>query len=102
MMIEGRVLRPEDKIHDLVDFVDSTASGFRGRNGAEIRAGMEKIHDLVEVVERKPKMAFVDTGFRDEIVKRASEIAEKVAREGIPVIAERVIREEIEKLKKGG
>jgi undecaprenyl pyrophosphate synthase len=53
------------------------------------------------VVERKPKMAFVDTGLRDEIMKRAEEIAEKVAREVIPDIAERVIREEIEKLKKG-
>jgi hypothetical protein len=34
-------------------------------------------------------------------MKRAAEIAEKVAREVIPDIAERVIREEIEKLKKG-
>ena len=58
-------------------------------------------HDLVDVVEKKPKMAFVDTGLRDEIMKRAMEIAEKVAREVIPDIAERVIREEIEKVKKG-
>jgi len=46
-------------------------------------------------------MALVDTGLHDEIMKRAQEIAEKVAREIIPDIAERVIREEIEKLKKG-
>ncbi len=63
-------------------------------------SGPEKIYDLVDVVERKPKMAFVDAGLRDEIMKRAAEIAEKVAREIIPDIAERVIREEIEKLKK--
>ena len=74
-------------------------SGEEDASGAE--AGPENIYDLVDVVERKPKMAFVDTGLHDEIMKRAEEIAEKVAREIIPDIAERVIREEIEKLKKG-
>jgi undecaprenyl pyrophosphate synthase len=54
----------------------------------------------VDVVEKKPRMAFVDTGLRDEIMKRATEVAEKVAREVIPAVAERIIREEIEKLKK--
>ena len=63
-------------------------------------AGRERIYDLVDVVEKKPRMAFVDTGLHEEIMKRAAEIAEKVAREVIPTIAERVIREEIEKLKK--
>jgi hypothetical protein len=100
MMIEGRVLRPEDRIHDLVNLLDS-ASGFRESHVSEMKAGPEKIYDLVDVVERKPRMAFVDTGLHDEIMKRAMEIAEKVAREVIPDIAERVIREEIEKLKKG-
>ena len=99
MMIEGRVLRPEDRIHDLVDLLGS-ASGFRETNVSEMKAGPEKIYDLVDVVERKPRMAFVDTGLHDEIMKRAAEIAEKVAREVIPDIAERVIREEIESLKK--
>ena len=46
-------------------------------------------------------MALVDTGLHDEIMKRAAEIAEKVAREVIPDIAERIIRAEIERLKKG-
>jgi hypothetical protein len=36
----------------------------------------------------------------EEIIKRATEIAERIAREIIPEIAERVIKEEIEKLKK--
>ena len=101
MMIAGRVLKPEDRIHDLVDLVDS-APGFREKRGGERHALSEKIFDLVDVVvDRKPKMAIVDTGLHDEIMKRAAEIAEKVAREVIPDIAERVIREEIEKLKKG-
>lgn len=98
MMIEGRMLKPEDRIYDLVDLLDSS-SGFREKNGLE-RSASEKIYDLVDVIERKPKMALVDTGLHDEIMKRAVEIAEKIAREIIPDIAERVIREEIEKLKK--
>ena len=35
-----------------------------------------------------------------EIIKRTTEIAERIARDLIPEIAERVIKEEIEKLKK--
>jgi hypothetical protein len=100
MMIEGRVLKPEDRIHDLADILD-TVSEFREKDSMERRDGPEIIYDLVDVVERKPRMALVDTGLHDEIMKRAHEIAEKVAREIIPDIAERVIREEIEKLKKG-
>jgi uncharacterized protein YutE (UPF0331/DUF86 family) len=100
MMIEGRVLKPGDRIHDLVDSVDS-ASGFREKNVSAMKSGPEKIHDLVDVVERRPRMALVDTGLHDEIMKRAVEIAEKIAREVVPDIAERVVREEIEKLKKG-
>jgi hypothetical protein len=100
MMIEGRMLKPEDRIYDLVDLIDSP-SGFREQSGSERNVVSEKIFDLVDVVvDRKPKMAVVDTGLHDEIMKRATEIAERIAREIIPDIAERVIREEIEKLKK--
>lgn len=101
MMIEGRVLKPNDKIHDLVDvlgaeeFSAPPAKPFPGKEG-----GREKIYDLTDVVEKRPRMALVDAGLHDEIMKRASEIAEKIALDVIPAIAERVIREEIEKLKK--
>jgi hypothetical protein len=101
MMIEGRVLKPKDKIYDLVDVLGvgdlpaTPAQGFPGKG-----AGREKIYDLVDVVEKRPRMALVDAGLHDEIMKRAAEIAEKVARDVIPAVAERVIREEIEKLKK--
>ncbi|EKD22231.1 MAG: hypothetical protein ACD_87C00094G0001 [uncultured bacterium] len=113
MMIEGRVLKPKDKIYDLVDvlgvgdFSATPAHGFPGKGSVR-----EKIYDLVDVVEKKPRMALVDAGLRDEIMKRASEIAEKISREVvpsvvekisrelIPAVAERVIREEIEKLKR--
>jgi hypothetical protein len=100
MMIEGRMLKPEDRIHDLVDLLEESP-GFPAEGQRSGRSGPDKIYDLIDVVERKPKMAFVDAGLRDEIMKRAGEIAERVAREIIPDVAERVIREEIERLKKG-
>ena len=99
MMIEGRMLRPEDRVHDLLDVLEDSPA-FPAEGQPLGRSYPEKIYDLVDVVEKKPKMAFVDAGLRDEIMKRAAEIAERVAHEIIPDIAERVIREEIEKLKK--
>ncbi len=99
MMIEGRVLKPQDIIHDLLD-VREDSPGFPGQSLPGRGIGRERIYDLVDVVEKKPRMAFVDTGLHEEIMRRAAEIAEKVAREVIPGVAERVIREEIEKLKK--
>jgi len=101
MMIEGRVLKPKDRIYDLVDVLGpGDFSVIQAQGFSRTRAGREKIYDLMDVVEKKPRMALVDTGLRDEIMKRASEIAEKISRELIPGVAERVIREEIEKLKK--
>jgi len=100
MMIEGRMLKPEDRILDLVEVLDGSPI-FPAERLPEGKPSPERIYDLVDVVEKKPKMAFVDAGLRDEIMKRATEIAEKVAREVIPGVAERIIREEIEKLKRG-
>jgi hypothetical protein len=100
MMIEGRVLKPEDRIHDLLNVLED-APRFQAAGLPEGKAGPDRIYDLVDVVERRPKMALVDPGLRDEIMRKVAEVAEKVAREVIPGIAERVIREEIEKLKKG-
>ncbi len=100
MMIEGRVLKPTDVIHDLSEVVEESA-GAPERHLAGLRAGSVKIYDLVDVVEKKPRMAFVDAGLHEEIMRKATESAEKLAREIVPAVAERVIREEIEKLKKG-
>jgi hypothetical protein len=97
MMIEGRMLKPDDRIHDLLDVAGDADDPGDGLVGP--RPGLDRIYDLVDVVDKRPKMAFVDAGLRDEIMRRAAEIAEKVAREVIPGVAERVIREEIEKLK---
>lgn len=95
---QGRLLKPSDKIHDLIDAVMVTELFAKKADNRKARP--EIIYDLVDVVEKRPKMALVDTGLHDEIMKRAVEIAERIAREVVPDIAERVIREEIEKLKR--
>lgn len=93
----GRMLKPDDEIYDLIDAV--TLSGFSSGSAEKAKPRPEIIYDLIDIIEKKPKMALVDTGLHDEIMARAVEIAERIAREVIPGIAERVIREEIEKLK---
>jgi len=56
----------------------------------------KKIYDLTDVVED----AGSSNKLNEEIIKRATQIAEKIAQNIMPAIAERVIREEIEKIKK--
>lgn len=96
---QGGGPKSSDPIYDLTDIV--FAPEFAGDSVEKRNLKQEIIYDLVDVVEKRPKMAVVDTGLHDEIMRRAVDIAEKIAREVIPDIAERVIREEIEKLKKG-
>jgi hypothetical protein len=62
----------------------------------------DRIHDLTDVVEEPRIDAIVGARLQDEIMKRVAEIAERIAREQFPGIAERIIREEIENLKKSG
>jgi hypothetical protein len=70
-------------------------------NGGEAK----KIYDLVEVVEQEPESPperETTREFQEEwLLQEVRSVAEKVARELFPAIAERVIREEIEKLKRG-
>jgi len=77
-----RLMKPGEKIYDLVDVIE------------------EDLGDVSIGIEKKPKVAVVNMGLQDEILKRVTETAEKIAREIIPDIAERIIREEIEKLKR--
>jgi hypothetical protein len=59
----------------------------------------DKIYDLVDVVEDPRQHNLPDEKVNDTIIKQVSEISEKIAKEMFPRIAERIIREEIEKLK---
>jgi hypothetical protein len=94
----------EDKnIHDLTDVYEELSSVNNqevivvdGRGYENSAKNESETHTLVDVIE--------DTSAADnlneEIIKRATEIAERIAREIIPEVAERVIKEEIERLKK--
>ena len=100
----------DKKIYDLTEvYEDNNGSGRKlsdSRNNQEVivvdRRGYERvtrdnsIHDLTDVVED----ANSSNKLNEEIIKQATKIAERIAREIMPEIAERVIREEIEKIKK--
>jgi hypothetical protein len=110
VLVDGRLLKPDDSIYDLVDVVDDNA-GAEAKHEREIividgrvyervsRLGGE-VHDLADAVETGSGGYLHDPGLNDEIMKRVSEIAEKIAKEIVPEIAEKVIREEINKLKR--
>lgn len=63
-----------------------------GRGYERVKSNSDRIHDLTDVVEDNPHI-------NEAVMKHTLEIVEKIAREMIPGIAERVIREEIEKIK---
>ncbi len=109
MTAENRLLKPTDSIYDLLDVVDDLP-GVRdeqeviiidGRGYDRVLKPEDKIYDLYDVVEEGRVAYLRDGGMEEEMRKIALEMAEKIARELIPDIAERVIREEIEKLKSG-
>ena len=100
----------DKKIYDLTEvYEDNNGSGRKlsdSKNNQEVIVvdgrGYERvtrdnnIHDLTDLVED----ANSSNKLNEEIIKRATEIAERIAREIMPEIAARVIREEIEKIKK--
>ena len=59
----------------------------------------DKIYDLVDVIEEKPDEVLPADTLDDEITGVVSKIAERIAREMFPSIAEKIIREEIDRLK---
>lgn len=92
---------PEEEIIDLIDEIRDDKESLEAVEDKDwwILRDDEEIYDLIDVVEEVPEEVLEDREFNDKIVKKVSEIAEKIAREIVPEIAERVIREEIEKLK---
>lgn len=59
----------------------------------------DKIYDLVDVVEEKSDGTPPAETLDDEIAGVVAKIAERIAREMFPSIAEKIIREEIDRLK---
>jgi len=98
MGTNGKMPGTGEKVFDLVDVIheDEVDEGqIVAAPGADAR-----IYDLTDVVEEDKDSSIKIGEFNDVMIKRISQVAEKVAREVIPDIAERVIRDEIEKLKK--
>lgn len=108
----GRLLKPGEKIYDLVDIYDDHGiiasredlrdTAVTGQSDERILRSGDKIFDLVDAVEEGDSIPFLYPGLNEEMMERVSQITEKIAREMIPEIAARVIREEIEKLKGDG
>jgi DNA-binding NarL/FixJ family response regulator len=59
----------------------------------------DRIYDLVDVIKEGPDEVLSGDILDDKIIETVSKVAERVAREMFPSIAEKVIREEIDKLK---
>ena len=110
VLVDGRLLKPDDRIYDLVDVIDDNGGAeakqdreiivIDGRVYERVSRPGDEVHDLVDTIEKGSGVSLDDAGLNDEIIKRVSEIAERIAKEIVPEIAERVIREEIDKLKK--
>jgi len=66
-----------------------------GRGYEDETPPKEEIHTLVDVVNDHQ----IENELYEEIINRLSAIVEKVAREKVPEIAEKLIKEEIQKLK---
>lgn len=108
MIAEKRLLQPTDPIYDLVDVVEGKLPETKDRQEVIVIDGRgydrvlrpeDKIYNLYDVFEEGSGSSLREGVMDEEIRKIALEMAEKIARELIPGIAERVIREEIEKLK---
>jgi len=98
------------KIHELTEIYDERNGHGRraidGKNPQQIividgrgyergKTNGESIHELTDVVDETLGTPQVN----EMILSRAEEIIKKIAGEVVPAIAERVIREEIEKIK---
>ena len=110
VLIDGHLLKPDDRIYELVEMVDDN-SGHEAKQDREIIVidgrvyervlrPEDKVYDLVDIIEKDSGERLQDSNLNDEIIKRVSEITQRIAREIVPEIAEKVIREEIDKLKR--
>ncbi|MEN6373174.1 MAG: hypothetical protein ABFD75_00155 [Smithella sp.] len=102
-MAADSVIADDKKIYDLTEIYEERSERNNqevivvdGRGYEKIAKDNKYIHELVDIAEDQPTA----DNLNEEVLKQATLIAERIAREVIPEIAERVIREEIEKLKK--
>jgi len=66
-----------------------------GRGYEDTDKNQQEIYNLVDIIDDAPTAAKI----YENIIKQTTVIVERIAREVVPDIAERLIKEEIEKLK---
>lgn len=108
-MVEDAGTVQDKKIYELTEIVDERNGQSRilpdgkksqpvivvdGRGYERVKVNGHRIHDLTEVVED----VLSPDQINDRIMKRVDEMVEKIAREVVPDIAERIIKKEIEKI----
>jgi hypothetical protein len=110
VLVDGRSLKPSDKIYDLVEIIDEQ-TGAENKQEREIividgrvyervwRPG-DEVHDMLDTMEKGSGKSLDEVSLNAEIIKRVAEITERIAKDMIPEIAERVIKNEIDKLKR--
>jgi len=110
IIIDGRILKPDNRIYNLVDIagdnIERDAKKDReiividGRVYERVSMPDDQVYDLTGTVEKGAGGVMYDPGLNEEIMKKVAETTERIVKEMVPEIAERVIREEIDKLKK--
>lgn len=110
ILIDGRVLKADDRVYDLVEIVDDLNEGvpkrdqeiivIDGRVYERVSKPGDRVYDLMDIDEEGSAISASVADIQERIMKRVDEITERVVREMVPDIAERIIRDEIEKLKK--
>ena len=110
IIIDGRLLKTDDRIYNLHDMEgDNLVSDAKkdreiividGRVYERVLNPGDAVYDLTDEVEKGSGGFMYDPGLNEEIMKAVAETTERIVKEMVPEIAERVIREEIEKLKR--
>jgi hypothetical protein len=101
-MDEASKTQENKNILDLTDEIKDSGNGNQevivvdGRGYKKNSHAAEEVYTLVDVVDDNQTQDKINK----EILTRSEEIIERIARQVVPEIAERIIREEIEKLKK--
>lgn len=110
IIIEGRLLKSDDMIYDLHDMAGDDAVNdakkdreiivIDGRVYERVLKPDDAVYGLTDAAGKGSGGFMYDPGLNEEIMKTVVETTNRIVKEMVPEIAERVIREEIEKLKR--
>jgi len=103
-MDSNSIIKDNKKIYDLTDVSTDAENGnsqeviiVDGRGYEKSNFEQEEVFTLLDVVDDPQARE----NLYEEILKRSEAIVERIARQVVPEIAEKMIRSEIEKIKKG-